>query len=304
MEKELKKDDELHLAEENRQDIDFEVTDVSQIKDEDNENQEEGFIQIRTKTQSKHDHTEHTQAEEDRKEEETKQENNNESEDKAKNSSQPFFIALGIFALILLAIFLIPHFFNKEPLTLSEAHEENLEEGKDTDAHYVYNGYSFVYYDGLWYTQIYNQLSTETYNIPLHYGPRNLTDIVIAGDLNEFFAGISTSNISNRSLRYYLAFDPNDTNMGYIALANGELSQNLVKTFNIAPVSACTTENEQCAGVPIITCNTTDQPVVYLKSGTPSFVYAEGNCLTIQGEGPELVRAVDRFLLKLYNIMI
>ncbi|MBI5072929.1 hypothetical protein HZA99_03860, partial [Candidatus Woesearchaeota archaeon] len=45
-------------------------------------------------------------------------------------------------------------------------------------------------------------------------------------------------------------------------------------------------------------------PVVYLKSGSPTVIYAEGNCLTVQGEGPELVRAVDRFLLKLYNIMI
>ena len=161
-----------------------------------------------------------------------------------------------------------------------------------------------MYYDGLWYTQIYNQVSNAAYNVRIHFGPKNLTDVVITGDLNAFFGGIARSNISNSTLRYYLTFDPNDTNMGYIALATGELTQNLVKTFNIAPVSACTAENDQCASVPIITCSTTDQPVIFLKSGTPTVVYANGNCLIIQGEGPELVRAVDRFLLKLYNIMI
>lgn len=293
MEKEARRDDELHLSEENTEDANFEVTDVSKRKNEQEDAEPEGFIQIRTETQTKHDHTERKEVKEE-----------NKDEDKGKNTSKTFFIALGIFAVILLGIFLIPHFFNKEPVTLSEAHQENLKEGKDTDTQYVYNGYSFVYYDGLWYTQIYNQLSNDTYNIPIHFGPKNLTDIIMAGDLNEFFAGVSRSNISNGTKRYYLTFDPNDTNMGYIALANGELSQNLVKTFNIAPVSACTTEDNQCASVPIITCNTTDQPVIYLKSGTPTVIYAEGNCLTIQGEGPELVRAVDRFLLKLYNIMI
>ncbi|MBI5072481.1 hypothetical protein HZA99_01550, partial [Candidatus Woesearchaeota archaeon] len=255
MEKE--RDDELHLAEETK-DTNFEVTDVSERKNENTEDAEpEDFIQIRTETYAKHDHKEYKEAAEDKKEAESK------DEEKEKKSSKTFFIALGIFALILLAIFLIPHFFNKEPLTLSEAHQENLKEGKDTDMQYVYNGYSFVYYDGLWYTQIYNQLSNDTYNVPLHFGPKNLTDIVIAGDLNAFFGTVSTSNISNGTMRYYLTFDPNDTNMGYIALANGELSQNLVKTFNIAPVSACTAADDQCASVPVVTCNTTDQPVVY-----------------------------------------
>ena len=292
MEKEAKRENEIHLDES----ADLEVTDISQIENnEQNETQEEqGFIQIRTQT--------HSQAKKETKEEETKREAK--PDEPKKDSSKTFFIALGIFALILLGIFLIPHFVSKEPITLSEAHEQNLKQGKDTSTEYVYNGYSFVYYDGLWYTQIYNQVSAETYNIPLHFGPKNLTDIIIAGDLNSFFGGIVTSNISNSTLRYYLTFDPNDTNMGYIALANGELSQNLVKTFNIAPVSACTFEDEQCASVPIITCNATDEPVIYLKSGSPTVIYAEGNCLTIQGEGPELVRAVDRFLLKLYNIMI
>ncbi len=220
------------------------------------------------------------------------------------DSTKTFFIALGLFIVVLAAIFLIPRFFSDEPKTLTEIHLENLKEQKDTENRYVYNGYSFVYYDGLWYTQIQNLFTAELYDVPLHYGPKSLSDIVITGDLNPFFQRILQSNISNYTQRYYLTFSSNDSNMGYIALSAGELTQNLVTTFNIAPVSACTEASDQCASVPIITCDTTEQPVVHIKSGTPTLIYADGNCITIQGEGVELVRAVDRFLLKLYNVMI
>ncbi|MEK6868018.1 MAG: hypothetical protein AABX98_04295, partial [Nanoarchaeota archaeon] len=177
-----------------------------------------------------------------------------------QDSTKTFFIALGLFIVILGAIFLIPRFFSDEPQTLNEIHQENLGEQKDTETAYVYNGYSFVYYDGLWYTQIYNQFAKDLYDVPLHFGPKNLTDIVITGDINPFFGGILTSNISNSSSRFYLTFSPNDPKMGYVALASGELTQNLVTTFNIAPVSACTEEGSGCEMVPLVTCDSTDQP--------------------------------------------
>ena len=224
--------------------------------------------------------------------------------DESSTSTSAFFIGLGIFILVLLAIFLIPRFFDQGPQTLTELHQETLEEDLDEDDRYTYNGYSFVYYDGLWYTQIYNSFSEDLYDVPLHYGPKNLTDIIITGDVNPFFNAVLMSNLSNTSLRYYLTFNPTDENLGYVALASGELSQNLVTTFNIAPVSACTVEDAQCASVPIVTCDSTTEPVIFIKSGTPTLIYANGNCITIQGEQAELVRAVDRFLYKLYNIMI
>ncbi len=222
----------------------------------------------------------------------------------SSNSTSTFFIGLGIFIIVLLAIFLIPRFFDQTPQTLTELHQETIAEELDEEDRYTYNGYSFVYYDGLWYTQIYNSLSGDLYDVPLHYGPKNLTDIIITGDVNPFFNALLQGNISNTSLRYYLTFDPTDEHLGYVALSSGELSQNLVTTFNIAPVSACIVEDAQCTSVPIVTCDSTTEPVIYIKSGTPTLIYADGNCITIQGEEVELVRAVDRFLYKLYNIMI
>jgi len=225
-------------------------------------------------------------------------------EETPQTSSKAFFIGLGIFVVILVAILLIPRFFNQQPQTLTEIHQETIAEGIDSETRYVYNGYSFVFYDNLWYTQIANAITGDLYNVPLHFGPKNLTDIVITGDLDPFFGRLPTSNISNYSYRYYLTFDPQDPEMGYVALASGELTQNLVKTFNIAPVSACIQQGIGCESVPIVTCNSTDAPVMLLKSGSPTLVYANGNCITIQGDGPELVRATDRLILKLYNVMI
>jgi len=219
------------------------------------------------------------------------------------DSTKTFFIALAVLVLLLLGIFLIPRFFDQGVQTLGELHTENLNNG-DSDTAYVYNGYSFVHYDGLWYTQILDQFSQEVYDVPLHYGPRDLTDVIVYGDLNQFFAEVSQGDINGSFGRYYLTFDPDNENMSYVALAAGELSQNLVTTFNMAPVSACTSEGEGCNAVPIVTCDNTDDPVIYLAVKEPTVVYANGNCITIQGTQEQLVRAVDRFLLKLYNVMI
>ncbi len=220
------------------------------------------------------------------------------------DQTNAFFITLGVLLLILVAIFLIPRFFNSEAKTLDDLHEETLTENKDTETAYPYNGYSFVYYDGLWYTQIQNAFSGGLYDIPLHYGPRDLTDIVVTGDFDPFFISLGGNNISNYTLQTYLTFDPADENMGYVALATGELTQNIASTFGIAFIPACIEEDEGCETVPIVTCNSTDAPVIFLTSGEPTVVYADGNCITLQGTGTELVRAADRFILKLYNVMI
>jgi hypothetical protein len=220
--------------------------------------------------------------------------------------TKSFFIALSVLLLVLGGIFLIPHIFQDQgPQTLSDLHGAVVADGIDSDVAYAYNGYSFVYYDDLWYTQVKNQLGGELYDIPLHYGPHDLTDITVTGSLNDYFLNLGTNDIpGDYVLRTYLTFDPEDENLGYVALATGELTQNLATTFGVAFIPACTQEGSGCEGVPIITCDSTDAPVIYLTSGSPTIVYADDNCITLQGDREELVRAVDRFVLKLYNVMI
>jgi hypothetical protein len=220
-------------------------------------------------------------------------------------STRSFFIALAILGFVLIGVFMMPRLFpDQGPQTLNEIQGMVVAEGLDTETAYTYNGYGFVYYDDLWYTQILDQFSGDLYDVPLHFGPRDLTDVMVAGDLNAFFVGVTQGDIEGNIGRYYLTFDPNGEDMGYVALAAGELSQNLVTTFNMAPVSACSAEGTGCEEIPIITCDNTEDPVIYLMSGESAAVYAADNCIVIQGDKEELVRSVDRFLLKLYNIMV
>ena len=214
-----------------------------------------------------------------------------------------FFIVGAIIILAITAFIFIPPLFDDGLVTLDDYHQANLD-GKKLDNAYLYNEFSFVKYDGLWYTQIFNQYTGTQFDVPLHYGPKEVTDLIVTGNLNLFFAKIKKNNIGDEyDTQTYLTFDPESTQMAYVALATGELTQNLAKTMGIAFLPACTKEHDDCKDVPIITCDNTKDPVIYIKEAEETAVTVEGNCVIIQGEKEEIVRAADRFLFKLYNIM-
>ena len=214
-----------------------------------------------------------------------------------------FLVIAGIVLLIIALLVVVPRFFESDLITLDDYHQANIG-GEDLDNAYMYNGFSFVYYDGLWYTQILNQYTNTLYDVPLHFGPQNLTDVSLSGNLNEYFLLLRNNTIPGDNLAStYLTFDPDSEQMAYVGLATGELTQNLAKTLSLAFVPACTKRSEDCAEVPVITCDNTDDPVIYLKTSDETGVFGEGNCLVIQGTEMELVRATNRFLLGLYNIV-
>ena len=216
---------------------------------------------------------------------------------------QFFLIIAGIVLLVIALLVVVPRFFESDLVTLEDYHQANIA-GEDLDNAYMYNGFSFVYYDGLWYTQILNQYTNTLYDVPLHFGPQNLTDLTLTGNLNEYFLLLRNNTIPGGHLAStYLTFDPDSEQMAYVALTTGELTQNLAKTLSLAFVPACTKKSENCVDVPVITCDNTDDPVIYLKESDETGVFGQGNCLVIQGTELELTRAADRFLLGLYNIV-
>jgi len=216
---------------------------------------------------------------------------------------QFFLLVAGIVLVVVALLIVVPRFFESDLITLEDYHKANIA-GEDLDNAYVYNGFSFVHYDGLWYTQIFNQYTKTLYDVPMHFGPKNVTDLTVAGNLNEYFLLLRNNTIPGDYLAStYLTFDPDNEQMSYVALSTGELTQNLAKTLSLAFIPACTTASEDCGDVPVITCDNTDDPVLYLKASDEPGVFGAGNCLIIQGNEWELVRAVDRFLLGLYNVM-
>ena len=186
---------------------------------------------------------------------------------------------------------------NNRPLTIDELNELNFAGKLKPDQGYLYKGiYSFVFYDGLWYTQVGTRTGTTQFNVPLHYGPRDLEDINIEGVLN--------ITLFNASDEVYMTFNPLDPNLQYIALSIGEFDQSLIRAFGKTPVAACVVnETLACSSRPIIDCDNTDKPVVLMKDDIETKVVLQNNCMVIQGRANEIVRATDRVLLALYNIM-
>ena len=132
--------------------------------------------------------------------------------------------------------------------------------------------------------------------ISLSNNPKDLEDIPIQGRLN--------ATLFNSEKAIYITFDPLGQNLKYVALAVGEFDQNIIKAFGKMPIAACDkNETKACSGRPIITCNNTDKPVLYLQQKPETKVIYDNNCMIVQGIGAEIVRAVDRLLLKLYGIM-
>jgi hypothetical protein len=201
------------------------------------------------------------------------------------------FIALivGAFALSFLARF----FYNPAAMTIDDLHQRNLE-GEESDVNYVYNGYSFVFYDNLWYTQVARDGDT-ILDIPLHFAPKELEDISITGEINWEL----------EEPEVYLTFDPDEESYTYVTLSIAELSLNLAKGMEIKPIAACSkNETTACKDRPIVTCENKDKAVVYLRQEEgKGKVNMDGNCVEIIGKDWEMVKATDRFLLQWYGVM-
>ena len=128
----------------------------------------------------------------------------------------------------------------------------------------------------------------------MHFGPRDLEEVPVIGNLDKSFEKQET----------YITFDPLSQDMQYVALASAELSINLVKGFGIIPIAACIKqETEACKDRPIVTCDNKDKAVIFIKRANQTAVQLKENCIILQGQGKELVKAVDRFLYDQYNIM-
>lgn len=160
---------------------------------------------------------------------------------------------------------------------------------------YSYNGFVFTNISGLWFTEIVKAGTNKQYNVPLHFGPRELEDIKIEGNVSTF------KNLTE----LYITFDPTGKEFSYIALSASEISINLAQTLNITPTAACTVnETNICPDRPIIDCQKPGLPAIFLSYQNQTRIYVENNCIFVQGQGRELIRAADRLLLAWFSVMV
>jgi hypothetical protein len=153
----------------------------------------------------------------------------------------------------------------------------NLEGELDENA-YIYNGFSFVYFNDGWYTQA--QRGDTLYDIPLHYGPRDVEDIPVLGALDPNFG-------AGRIV--YITFDPRDYYIGFAAI---ELSLNLGKGLEAGTKSACDKayDIDACKERSVVTCDDNDKSVIHLKKSNDTKVTLDGKCIVVEGNDEELLK--------------
>ncbi len=202
-------------------------------------------------------------------------------------------ILIGIFALFIGGFKFYNGITTAAVIDVDELHQDNLQGNLDEEEGYVFNGYSFVKVDGLWWTEM-DKFGT-TLKVPLHFAPKELEEIEITGDLSPLF---------NLGEDVYVAIDPNVVNK-YYTLAVSELSFNIVKGMDRKPVGSCTEVGYGCEERDIISCenNPNNLPVIELDLSQEPSVVIEETCIKVSGWEYGIVKAVDRLLYQWYGVM-
>jgi len=218
-----------------------------------------------------------------------------------KLKSDKMLIIGAIVLVLLFGIILGFRYFTQEqPETIDDLHALNLKGKLKEDQGYLYKGiYSFVKFDDLWLTQLKSPKGTILYDIQFRYGPKEVEDIRISGTLN--------TKRFNDATQYYATFNPLGNDFTHIRLARLDYDIQMTKIFQKIPVSACdrnvTNGTTACVGIPIITCDNTNDMVVYFKESEELKLEYDDNCIVISGSGLDLVKGVDRILYDLYDII-
>jgi len=185
------------------------------------------------------------------------------------------------------------YFTSADVIDIDALHVQNLEGELNDDEGYMYNGYSFIKVDGLWWTEV--VIGNKLVKIPLHFSPKEVEEIEIKGNLNPAF---------NYGDVVYIAIDPNVQDQ-YYTLSLSELIFNVAKGLDRTPEGSCTEENWACENRTIISCdnNPNNKPVIELALAEESKIELVGSCIKISGSEYGIVKAVNRLLYQWYEVM-
>ncbi|MBU0469842.1 MAG: hypothetical protein KKA62_06025 [Nanoarchaeota archaeon] len=214
------------------------------------------------------------------------------SKEDSKSTLIIVLVIIGIFVLIIAGFKVYGHFTAAAVVDVDQLHQDNLQGNLKEEEGYLYNGFSFVKADGLWWTEV-KRFDTLV-KIPLHFAPKELEDIPIKGSLSPDF---------NNGLEVYIAIDPK-VQSGHYVVAMRELSANIGKGIDRTSVGACIEEYPGCEDRKILSCNNTKGlPVVELElAAEPSIEYS-GICIKVKGSDYGIIKAVDLLLYQWYGAM-
>ena len=201
-------------------------------------------------------------------------------------------VVLGFLLLFIGGFATYNHFTGAQVVNVDELHKDNLKGDLNEEEGYVYNGFSIVKADGLWWTEVVRLGGL--LKVPLRYGPQELENVSFTGSLLPLF---------NAGDSIYIAIDPSIANK-YYSLAISELSFNMAKGIARSPIGSCTKNDSACDNRTIINCDhTQNKPVLELSYGGDAGVEMRGTCIKLTGQDLEIVRSVDRLLYQWYGVM-
>ncbi|MBT7903568.1 hypothetical protein HN587_06920 [Candidatus Woesearchaeota archaeon] len=212
----------------------------------------------------------------------------------SKKETRKLMVVLSILVLCFVAFVVIRIASVEDPVikTIDDLHAENLRGELDLELGYMYEGYSFVNFEGMWYTQA--KLGNTIYDLVFNHGPKELEHITVEGELDSTFFD---------DHKFAITFDSNATNLKHIAVANGGFSISLTKAFGYSLEAGCTTHDDLgCQSKPAINCGDENRSVIYFKDATPTKIIYSGKCITLQGQNDEIVKAKDKLLMRWYKL--
>ncbi|MBR9683313.1 hypothetical protein GOV03_02120 [Candidatus Woesearchaeota archaeon] len=178
-------------------------------------------------------------------------------------------------------------------INIDEIHLKNIEGKLDPSEGYIYGQNSFIFADGLWWTDI--NRGDRWLKVRIHFGPREVEEVKIEGYPDAAF---------NDREEVYVAIDPVFGNK-YLTLALSEVNLNMVQGLMRKPVAVCSRENETvCVDREILNCeNTKGKPVIEFRWGGEPKITLDGTCILISGEDMGIVKAANRLIWQWYGVM-
>lgn len=168
-----------------------------------------------------------------------------------------------------------------------------------------YKGYAFMKKEGHWFLEW--QRNGNTVFIPFRLSPIEVEDVTVSGGAKPEFLGDPrnlTPDVYEKPI--YKTEDVGSRNPKYVVFSQYELRENLYDAFDMQPfiVPACTDSKLRvCSAVPTVTCDSKDKRVIYVKKGGKAEIIFNDNCITVQGENLEMMKAADRLLYIWLGIM-
>jgi len=158
---------------------------------------------------------------------------------------------------------------------------------KDSDSEqYKYNKHLFVKVNNGWLTTVENR------QVFLNYGPKELENLSVDKVL---------LNELNNAQKIYISFNPdNEIERGVY-----ELQNNVFPLISTQMVRACTDDVEGCEDKLIKNCSDASQytMIISIKRLNETKAVYNNNCLDINGDGDDLIKIIDKVILRLLGII-